>query len=326
MKRREFITLVGGTAAAWPMVVRAQQSTIPMVALLAPGSKIDGKRFYDGFPAGMRERGYVEGQHYILATRYAEGDIALLPELAEELLQLRPQIIVAGTHSAISAARKFTTEIPIVGINMFDPVKDGLIVSEARPGGNVTGTRQYIEGLTGKQVELARDIVANASALGFLANPANPITVAQRREAETTAAKLRLRSVTLEVQAPEELGPAFKAFARERVDIVSVFRDALFVARRRQITTFALGARLPTIFGFREFVESGGLLSYGIDIRETYRRAAYFVDRILKGDKPADLPIEFPTKLELVVNVTTAKALDLNLSPTLLARADEVIE
>jgi len=326
MRRREFIALVSGAAAARPIAARAQRQTPPVIGLLAPGSRADTKRFYDGIPAGMRERGYSEGRDYVLESRYAEGDLARLPTLAEELLRLNPQVIVTGTQAGAVAAKRATAQIPIVGINMFEPVKDGLIQSESRPGGNVTGTLQYLEGLTAKQLELARDVVPTVSLVGVLANANNTNNSIQRREAEATAAKLGVKLTIVEIRGPGGLESAFRKFASERANIVSVSRDATFMAARRELAALALASRLPTIYGFREHVESGGLVSYGIDLRETYRRAAYFVDRILKGEKPADLPTEFPTKLELVINAKTAKALGLSLPPSLVARADEVIE
>lgn len=326
MRRREFLTFLGASASAGPSLAWAQRSAMPLIGLLTPGSADSNKRFYDGLPAGMRERGYEAGRDYMLEPRYADGDISRLPALAAELVKLKPQIIVTGTEAAAIAARQETADIPIVGINMVDPLRNGLIKSVARPGGNVTGTLQYLQGLTEKQLELTRDIIAGATTLGVLANANNIISTGLQREAEATATKLGLRLVMIEVRAADEIAPAFQQFERQQTNIVVVFRDAMFMDRRRQIASFALAARLPTIYGFREHVESGGLISYGIDLRESYRRAAYFVDRILKGEKPADLPIEFPTKLELVINSTTAKAIGLTIPPTLLARADEVIE
>jgi putative ABC transport system substrate-binding protein len=325
MRRRHFLNVLGA-AAIWPSVAWAQRQAAPVVGLLAPGSANDSKRFYDGFFSGMKEKGYEIGRSYVLEARYAEGDLSRLPALAEELAKLKPQVLVSGTEAGALAAKKAIPDTPIVGINMVDPLRNGLIKSVSRPGGNVTGTLQYIEGLTEKQLELTRDMIANASTLGILANTGNLISAGLRREADATAKKLVLQLVVVEVQTPDELAPAFQEFARQRANVVVIFRDAMFMARRRQIASFALAARLPTIFGFREHVESGGLKSYGIDLGDNYRRAAYYVDRILKGDKPADLPIEFPTKLELVINSTTAKAIGLSIPATLLARADEVID
>ena len=318
---------LGGAAVTWPHAARAQQRTIPMIGFLLPGSKVASKQFFDGFPLGMQEKGYVEGRDYVLESRYADSDLARLPLLAEELVRIKPDVIVTGTSSAALAAKQATANIPIVGVNLTDPVGTGLVVSEARPGTNVTGTLQYLAGLTGKQVELARDLVPGATKIGVLGNATNPtFNLAQRAEAESAAAKMGLGFLMLEVRTADEIGPAFQTFVQEHTNVVSILRDTLFLAVRRQIAAYALAAHLPTIFAFREHVESGGLLSYGIDLRASYKRAAYYVNKILKGEKPADLPIEFPTQLELVINLTTAKALGIALPPSLLARADEVIE
>jgi putative ABC transport system substrate-binding protein len=200
------------------------------------------------------------------------------------------------------------------------------VASEARPGGNITGTQQYVEGLTGKHLELTRDLLPGATKIGVLANVSNPTNMTQQVEVEATAVKLGMSLVTVEVHAADEVGPAFQTFARERANMVYVLRDVMFVAMRRQIAAFALASRLPTIYAFREHVESGGLLSYGVDLRDAYIRAAFYIDKILKGEKPADLPIEFPTKLELVINLKTAKTLGITVPPQLIARADEVID
>jgi ABC-type uncharacterized transport system substrate-binding protein len=325
--RREFISALGGVSLAWPVAARAQQLKIPMIGSLLPGSKVASKQFFDGFPLGMQEKGYVEGRDYVLESRYADSDLARLPLLAEELVRIKPDVIVTGTSSAALAAKQATANIPIVGVNLTDPVGTGLVVSEARPGTNVTGTLQYLAGLTGKQLDLARDLVPGVTKVGVLGNAASSIyNEAQRREAEAAAAKLGLSLLMLESGTADEIGHAFQTFVQERTNVVVVLRDILFLAVRRQIAAYALAAHLPTIYAFREHVESGGLLSYGIDLRASYKRAAYYVDRILRGEKPANLPIEFPTELELVINLTTAKALGIALPPGLLARADEVIE
>ena len=327
--RREFITLLGGAAAAaWPLAARAQQAARerPLIGFLSPSSKAAGQRFYSGFPAGMRELGYVENRDYVIEARYADGDLGQLPMLAEELVKLKPQVIVAGTLPAALSAKQATDRIPIVGMNLADPVRYGLIASEARPGTNVTGTIQRLDGLTGKQLEIARDLLPAVARIGVLVNPNNPFNEMQRREAEAAATKLGISLVMLDVRAVDEVGPAFQSFLREQVSVVFVLADAMFMKTRRSIAAFALASRMPTLYSFREHVEDFGLISYGIDLRESYRRAASYVDRILKGEKPADLPVEFPTKLELVINLATAKALGLAVPPTLLARADEVIE
>jgi putative ABC transport system substrate-binding protein len=235
-------------------------------------------------------------------------------------------VIVAATTPGALAAKGATGSIPIVGVNLTDPVGFGLVVSEARPGGSVTGILYWLEGLTGKQMEIAFDIMPGANKMGILVDATNPSNELQRRELEAAARKSGMNITTVDVRTVDEIGDAIQTFVRERASIVVVLGAALFVNARRRIAAFALASRLPTVFNFREHVEDGGLISYGVDLRQNFRRAAYFVDRILKGAKPADLPIEFPTKVELVVNATTAKAIGVAIPPALLARADEVIE
>jgi putative tryptophan/tyrosine transport system substrate-binding protein len=326
MRRRDFIRLLGGATFAWPISARAQQAAMPVIGFLGSSSKTDTQQYISGLLRGMREFGYVEERSYAMQQRYAEGDLSRLPPLVQELLRLQPQVIVADSTPGTLAAKKATPDVPIVGLNMTDPVGLGLVVSEAHPGTNVTGTLIRVEGLAGKLLEIACDLVPGVEKIGCLVNSSNPSNVVQRREAESVAAKLGVSFAPVEVGKSDELGPAFEAFMNEDVKIVVVFTNALFITARRQIAAFALASRLPTIYARRDFVDDGGLISYGISQRETYHRAAYYVDRILKGEKPADLPIEFATKLELVINAATAKAIGLVVPPTLLSRADEVIE
>jgi putative tryptophan/tyrosine transport system substrate-binding protein len=274
----------------------------------------------------MRERGYAEGRDYLLEERYADGQIGRLPLLAQQLVALRPDVIVVSNTAAALAMRQATPNIPIVGGTMTDPVGVGLAASEARPGGNVTGVLLRLEGLTGKQLELALELVPNVAKIGVLANANNPSNVLQRRDAQSAIEKLGAIPVVVEVRSADEVAPTFERFAREHVDILVVFIDAMLVTARRQIADLALALRLPTVFGVSEHVEDGGLISYGINQLENFRRAAYYVDRILKGDRPADLPIEFPTKLDLVINLATAKALGITVPSKLLALAEKVIE
>jgi putative tryptophan/tyrosine transport system substrate-binding protein len=261
-----------------------------------------------------------------LEERYADGNLARLPALAEELVHLRPDVIVAGTSVAVLAVMKLASSIPVVGNGMTDPVGMGLAKSEAHPGGNVTGTVIGLSGLAGKQLETALDFIPGAKKVGVLVNPENPANQIHRAELQSDAAKLGVDLEIVEVRFAAEIGAAFQALVRERAHIVLVAPDAMFVAARRQIAALALVVRLPSVFHAREYVEVGGLVSYGSDLTAMYHRAAYYVDRILKGEKPADLPIEFLPKLELVINLATAKALGLEVPPLLLARADEVIE
>jgi putative ABC transport system substrate-binding protein len=329
MRRRQFIALLGG-AAIWPLATCIGFAQISpkktLIGFLGPGSKAANGRYYSGLPLGMGELGYVEGRDYVLAYRYADSDVTRLPSLAEELVRLKPDVIVASTSAAALAVKQATAGIPIVGINLIEPVKMGLVISEARPGTNVTGTVIKLEGLSGKQVEIAHDLVPGVTKIGLLVNPNNPSTAPQRRDVDTAAAALGVTLAPVEVRSADEVGPAFQALLRERVDIVLILGDFLFLAVRRQTAAFALVSRLPTVCNWREEVEDGCLIGYGIDLRAAYQRGAYYVDRILKGEKPGDLPIEFPTKMQLLINLATAKALGLTVPDTLLARADEVIE
>ena len=312
MSRRGFIGLLLASVALGPFDVSAQAlPKRPTVGFLAGGSKAANRQFYDSVPQGLRDLGYIEGRDYALADRYADGDLARLPALAQELVRLVPDVIVAAPGAAVLVARQATASIPIVGVNMYDPVGMGLVANEARPGSNVTGVLVRVPGQAGKQLEIARDAVAGAGKIGVLGNLGEASNVLQWRETELAAAKSGVALSLVEVRDADEIGPAFAKLASERASIVIVLGQVTFVTMRRQIAAFALAARLPTVYSFREHVEVGGLVSYGINLRANYRRAAFYVDRILKGEKPADLPVEFPTKVELVVNLATAKALGL---------------
>jgi putative ABC transport system substrate-binding protein len=274
----------------------------------------------------MRALGYTEGRDFEMEYRYAEGYLERLPALAEEAVRSGSDVIVVGNPQAAVAAKDATKTIPIVGVSLDDPVALGLIKSDAKPGGNVTGLLSSLPGLPAKQLELARDLIPGAARIGLLVNPTNVSDLNQRREMETAAAAMAVTLIPVETRTPEDLDAVFPALARERVDVVIALRDPLFFTRRRTLTAAALASRLPTIYAWREPVDDGGLISYGIDISQNYRRAADYVVKILKGAKPGDLPVEFPTKLELVINLPTAKALGLEVPSTLLTRADEVIE
>jgi putative tryptophan/tyrosine transport system substrate-binding protein len=328
MRRREFIAVFAISAPLFSARGLAQTPPKrPLIGLLAANSKAAGQAYYGRFPEGMREFGYLEGRDYALESRYADGDFARLAMLGEELVRLKPDVIIASNISAALAIRQSTTGIPIVVASINDPVGSGLVVSEARPGTNVTGMRTNTEGLPGKQLELARDVVGPVAKIAVLFNATNPSNVWQRRDVEVTAARLGVAVVPFSVQTADQAGPAVQTIGREgHASIVVVLADAMFLSVRKKIAAYALASRLPTIYAWREHVEDGGLISYGTDLSERFRRTAYFVAKILKGTKAADLPIEFPTKLELVINLTTAKAIGLTLPPTLLARADEVIE
>jgi putative ABC transport system substrate-binding protein len=246
--------------------------------------------------------------------------------LAEELVRLKPDVLVSGTMAGVIAFKTLTNTIPIVSPVLIDPVGFGLAASHAQPGGSVTGVLLTVEDLPSKQLALAVEMIPSARKIGLLVNPGNPTHAVQRRNVEIAATALGIELVTLEVRVPEDLHAAFENLARERIMMVLVFADTMFLNERKRIALLAVAARLPTMFGLRQNVEDGGLMSYGIEIRESWRRTAAFVGKILRGAKPGDLPMEFPTKLELVINVTAAKVLGLTIPPMLLARADEVIE
>ena len=274
----------------------------------------------------MRELGYVAGNNYAFDGRYADGDLARAPALMEELVDLKPDVIVSGTMAGVRAAKKLTDTIPIVSPSLVDPVGFGFAASHARPGGNVTGVLLTVEDLPSKQLALTVELVPGARKVGVLVNVNNPNNPPQRRNMEIAAQALGVALFAAEVALPEDLYAAFQTLAREEVKAVLAPIDAMLLSERKRIALFAMAVHLPTVFTAREHVEDGGLMSYGVDLRETWRRMATFVDKILKGAKPGDLPIEFPTKLELVINLTAAKAVGLTVPPQLLARADEVIE
>src|SRR5262245_4095312 len=325
--RREFITLLGGAAAAWPLMARAQApAKRPRITFIGGSSLTPMAKVNGAFIEGMRALGYTEGRDFEMEYRWAEGYLERLPTLAEESVRRGSDVIVVGNPQATVAAKDAAKTIPIVSAMLDDPVGLGLIKSDAKPGGNVTGLLASLPGLPAKQLELARDLVPGAVRIGLLVNPTNVSDLKQRQEMETAGAAMAVTLVPVEIRTPEDLDPVFPALARERVDVVIVLREPLFFRQRRTIAAAALATRLPTLYAWREAVDDGGLISYGVNVSQNFRRAADYVVKILKGAKPGDLPVEFPTKLELVINLPTAKALGLTMPPTLLARADEVIE
>jgi len=327
--RREFIALLGSAASValcLPKAIAQAPFKRPLVACVAGGSKQGADRFFGGFLQGMRELGYAEGRDYGLEVRYADGDVHRIPLLTEEVFRLRPDVLVQGTMGGVIAARKLTDSIPIVSEVLTDPVGFGVAASHARPGGNVTGVLVTVEDLPTKLLALATETIPGVDKIGLLVNSDNPIQPLFRRSLEGPARVLGVELVAAEAASRDDLQPALKHLARDGAKIVLALQDTMFLNERKRIALFATAERLPTVFGFRENVDDGGLMSYGTDLRESWRRIATFVDKILKGAKPGDLPIEFPTKVQLVINLTAAKALGLEIPPTLLARADEVIE
>jgi putative ABC transport system substrate-binding protein len=322
MRRRDFITLLGG-ATAWPLAARAQQPVkIWRMGFIAHGHE----RFYDALFKGLEEFGYVEGQNLIVERRYAEGRAERFPEFAAEMVRLNVDVIVVVTTPAALAVRNATTTIPIVHPNAIDPLNTGLVASLAHPGGNLTGGAQLTAEASAKRLEALKKVVPALSRGAVLWNPANPALAFAWKETEGAARKLGVTLQSHEVQGPKEFARAFTAIAQERADALLVLQDAVTLQQRKEIVNFAIEKRLPGMFQAKGWAEAGGLMSYGEDLLYMYRRAAYFVDKIFKGTKPADLPVEQATKFELVLNLKTARAIGLSIPDPFLALADEVIE
>ena len=322
MRRREFMTLLGGAASSWPRAARAQQKTTAVVGFLGIASDI---HLQSAFEMRLRDLGWIEGQNLVIEYRWAAGDLARFPGLVDELVRLRPDLMVAGNNQAAIAMRQATAVIPIVAPTLFDPIGLGLVASLARPGGNVTGITNQ-DTLPGKNLELAAEGVRDAAKMAVLFNPEFQGHVIRKKAVEDAAAAVAIKLVPVEARLPDDLEAAFQSMARERVDCVIVLGEPMFFTERRRIAALAIEARLPTMFVAREHVEAGGLMSYGGNLRANFRRAADYVDKILKGTKPSDLPVEQPTKFELVINLKTAKAIGLAIPEAILLRADEVIE
>jgi putative tryptophan/tyrosine transport system substrate-binding protein len=326
MRRREFITLLGSTAA-WPLAAGAQQAAKPpLIAYLSVVSRERTSREIGGFLRGLHELDYVEGRDFDIAYRFADGRVDRSGALAAELLSLKPSVIFAVVTPAAVAAKALTPTLPIVCPLLADPIGFGLIASDAHPGGNVTGVRFRIDGLAGKQLEYVLQIVPDAKKVGMLVNVASGVII-DRQEVEATAQKLGVELIPAEVRAPDDLDQAFHTMAgAAQAEAAVALVDGMMFNERARIANLAATARLPVVYGFRDHVDAGGLISYGVNLAANFHRAATHVVKILKGAKPGDLPVEFPTKLELVVNLKAAKALALAIPPTLLATADEVIE
>jgi putative ABC transport system substrate-binding protein len=326
MRRREFMALMSGAVVVWPLGARAQQQrAMPVVGVLLAGSlqRWSGSAL---FRQGLLDAGYIEGQNIRIEYRWAEGHFDRLPPLAEELVKIKADVIVLSNTAATLAARQFTRAIPLVCMNCTDPVGMGLVTSESRPGTNVTGNLTRLEGLTGKQLELASELLPGLLKIGILIDVSNETNSVQRQEAESAAAALGLTIIPVTARTPNDIHPALQALARHGVRAVFVLQSTMFLSERKRIALFALAAKLAIVSPFREIVEDGGLMSYGVDLRENYLRSAVYVARILKGEKPADLPMQFSTKVVLAINLTAAEALGIEVPPTLLGRADEVIE
>jgi putative ABC transport system substrate-binding protein len=327
MRRREFITAIATMVAAWPLAARAQQGAQKLwrIGHLIGGTQAGTSRVSVGLIEGLRELGYIEGRDYIVEYRYAEGHYDRFPDLAAELVRLNVDVVVLGTPAAISAMRKATSTIPIIMAVVSDPVGNGFVSSLARPGGNITGLATSDEITIAKQIELLSEILPKLSRVGILVNPDSP-TVPNLVTARAAARQAAIELWQTNARNADEIDAAFVKFSQERVQAVIVIPDAVFALHRRRIAELAMKDRLPTMFANREYVVDGGTLGYGQDIKYFLRRSAVLVDKIFKGAKPADLPIEQPTRFFLTVNLKTAKAIGLNLPESFLLRADEVIE
>jgi putative tryptophan/tyrosine transport system substrate-binding protein len=324
LNRREFITLVGGAAAAWPLAARAQQpGKMPTVGFLGTTTAAAWGPWTAAFVQRLRELGWIEGRNLAIEYRWADGRTGRFAEIAAEFVRLKVDVILAGGSAAVEA-KQATAVIPIVFV-LGDPVATGLVASLARPGGNVTGLSNQQTDLFGKRLELLREVFPSLRRLAIMANVDYPEAVLEVREVQAISKTLGLEVSTVEIRRADDIGPAFEAL-KGRADALYVITDALVSTNRVRINTSALAARLPTMHGVRDYVEAGGLMSYGASYSDRFRRAGDYVDKILRGAKPADLPVEQPTKFDFVINLTTAKALGLEVPPTLLARADEVIE
>ena len=328
MDRRTFITGLGAVLAA-PLAAEAQPAgQVPRVGYISPGFSSDPlrQRRLGAFRDGLRELGYIDGQNIVLEPRWAEGQYARYPILAADLVRLKAAAIVTVGGAATKAAKQVTSSIPIVMSVVIDPIGSGLVTSLARPGSNLTGTSVMANDLVTKQLELLKEVAPNVSRMAVLWNPDNPSGAAAMSHVKAAARSLGVEVQLVEARNPQEIDRAFAAMTRERAGAVVVLPDAIYGNQIKQIVGLAAQRRLPAMYTLRENADAGGLMVYGPDLRDLERRAATFVDKILKGARPGDMPIEQPTKFELVINMKTAKALGLTIPPSLLLRADQVIE
>jgi putative ABC transport system substrate-binding protein len=328
MRRREVIGLLA-TIAACPQTVLGQAvKKRPVIAWLwfSPKDAPLTVRYVGQFLTGMRELNYTEGRDFEMVSRFADSHAERLPGLAAELVQLDPDVIVAGATIQAVAAKQATDKIPIIVAALGDPELLGFAANDARPPGNVTGITPYIKGLPAKQLELAREIVPRATRIGLLDDVTDPKARPQRKEIEAAGQAMEIKIIAAEVRTSADIGSAYEALSASGVEVVIVEQSNMLVNARSEVAAAAAARMLPTVYGYREHVEAGGLISYGVNLDWCFHRTAYYVDKILKGAKPSELPLELPTNLQLLINLKTAKALKLDIPRALLDRADEVIE
>ena len=324
MRRRNFITLLGG-ATAWPLAARAQQPKLPTIGYLGATTPLAASQMFAAFVQRLRELGWIEGRNVGIEVRWAEGRNERYAQIASEFVQFRVDVIVAHGNAAVAAAKQATSVIPIIFPVAGDPLGTGLVSNLGRPGGNITGLSLQQTDLAAKRLELLREVVPSLRRLAIMANVGNPASVLETGEVQAAARTFGVEVAIFEIRRAEDIAVTFQTL-KDRADALYVVGDPLIVANSIRINTWAHAARLPTMHGTREYVDTGALMSYGPNFPDLYRRAAEYVDRVLRGAKPGDLPVEQPTKFDFVVNLNTTKAIGLTIPESFLLRADEVIE
>jgi putative ABC transport system substrate-binding protein len=326
MRRRDFIKVITGSAAAWPLAARAQQpGKLRTIGFSGQSTRSAESELVAAFTQRLRELGWIENQTVVIEYRWSEGRAERFAQIADEFVRLKVDVIVTSGTPQVLVTKRATSVIPIVFARVGDPVANGLVASVARPGGNVTGLSVQSNELAGKRIEILREVVPSLRRVAILANVDNPFSVLELGEAQAAARRLNLEFDALEIRRAEEITHAFETI-KGRAEALYVCPDGLLDANKIRINILAAGARLPTMLGFRELVENGGLISYGPNLADLYRRSADYVDKILRGANPGDIPVEQPTKFDLIINLTTAKALSVTIPESLLLRANELIE